>query len=489
MANSVPLPSQSSVNLPAGIEGAFEIDITGAPGGLDVAAILGKAAGAGPASGGDTTLAHERTAVIGTVPSGEGTGVAGFANIGIGVLGQTGADTIGVHGNSVSDGSGGGVGVLGTTTATDVSGVGVKGTNAAGAIGTLGGVDTVFQQHAGVFGESDQQGVFGHSTTDGGTGVYGNSAGAGFGVRGDSNAGVAVQGQSFSTGVGVQGISAQGSGVAGSNAAGAVGRLATTDDVYNQQAGVFGESDQQGVFGKSLVDGGTGVYGFNKATNAIGKLASTDDQFHDHAGVYGSSDQQGVIGYSTAADGTGVFGFAAGGAGFGIRGEANTGVAIQGTAELSGLAGKFIGNVHVTGDISLVNQDVAEDFDVSADLIEPGMVTVLDADGALTASSEPYDRRVAGVAAGAGDLKPGVILGRRDGERSRVPIALLGKAFCNVDARYGPVAIGDLLTTSPTRGHAMKALDPTRAFGAVIGKALRPLQAGQGLIPVLIALQ
>jgi hypothetical protein len=35
----------------------------------------------------------------------------------------------------------------------------------------------------------------------------------------------------------------------------------------------------------------------------------------------------------------------------------------------------------------------------------------------------------------------------------------------------------------------MKATDPTRAFGAVIGKALEPLDAGEGLIPILVALQ
>jgi hypothetical protein len=35
----------------------------------------------------------------------------------------------------------------------------------------------------------------------------------------------------------------------------------------------------------------------------------------------------------------------------------------------------------------------------------------------------------------------------------------------------------------------MKATDPLQAFGAVIGKALRPLGRGHGLIPILIALQ
>ena len=68
-------------------------------------------------------------------------------------------------------------------------------------------------------------------------------------------------------------------------------------------------------------------------------------------------------------------------------------------------------------------------------------------------------------------------------------MALVGKASCKVDAQYAQIEVGDLLTTSSTAGHAMKADDPQKAFGAVLGKALRPLQEGQGLIPILIALQ
>jgi hypothetical protein len=57
-----------------------------------------------------------------------------------------------------------------------------------------------------------------------------------------------------------------------------------------------------------------------------------------------------------------------------------------------------------------------------------------------------------------------------------------------VDGGYGAIEVGDLLTTSPTPGHAMKATDPSRAFGAVLGKALKPWAAGRGLIPILVAL-
>jgi hypothetical protein len=58
-----------------------------------------------------------------------------------------------------------------------------------------------------------------------------------------------------------------------------------------------------------------------------------------------------------------------------------------------------------------------------------------------------------------------------------------------VDADYAAIDVGDLLTASPTAGHAMKASDPTRSFGTVIGKALRAIPCGRGLIPILVTLQ
>ncbi len=35
----------------------------------------------------------------------------------------------------------------------------------------------------------------------------------------------------------------------------------------------------------------------------------------------------------------------------------------------------------------------------------------------------------------------------------------------------------------------MKATDPAKAFGAVLGKALRAVENGRGYIPILVALQ
>jgi hypothetical protein len=148
------------------------------------------------------------------------------------------------------------------------------------------------------------------------------------------------------------------------------------------------------------------------------------------------------------------------------------------------------GDILASGDIVLQNADCAEEFAVEdAELIEPGTVMVLGEDGRLCRSTRPYDTKVAGVISGAGDFKPGLVLDKQAGLSGRRTLSLMGKAYCRADAQYAAIEAGDLLTTSPTSGHAMKATDTARAFGAVIGKALRPLKEGSGLIPILISLQ
>jgi hypothetical protein len=140
-------------------------------------------------------------------------------------------------------------------------------------------------------------------------------------------------------------------------------------------------------------------------------------------------------------------------------------------------------------DVNIVNADCAEEFELAgAETPAPGTVMCLAAEGRVRPSQLPYDRSVADVISGAGDFKPGILLDRQPGQKGRVPLALVGKVFCKVNADYASIEIGDLLTTSATPGSAMKAVDPEKAFGSVIGKALRPLAEGEGLIPILIAL-
>lgn len=142
------------------------------------------------------------------------------------------------------------------------------------------------------------------------------------------------------------------------------------------------------------------------------------------------------------------------------------------------------------GDIKLLNADAAEEFDVvDGDHAEAGDVLVVDDDEHLRRSTSAYDSRVAGVVSGAGAYRPGIVLGHDGSHPDRVPVALMGRVHCKVDATEQPIAVGDMLTTAERPGHAMRATDRTAAFGAVLGKALGRLDRGTGLVPVLVALQ
>jgi len=78
---------------------------------------------------------------------------------------------------------------------------------------------------------------------------------------------------------------------------------------------------------------------------------------------------------------------------------------------------------------------------------------------------------------------------KQEDSKNRMPIAMMGKVFCMVDADQGAIAIGDLLTTSNTFGHAMKMECSLKGFGTVVGKALKPLNKGKGMIPIIVSLQ
>jgi hypothetical protein len=255
-------------------------------------------------------------------------------------------------------------------------------------------------------------------------------------------------------------------------------------------AGVSGFSSiGNGVVGTSLT--GKAVYGVSDGFDAIvGETLSAD-----HAGVTGrnlrESPGPGACGiYGTGGTWAGKFdGNVQINASGGQTGDLNcSGTVTAGTFNCSGTM--TAGTVQAHLDVVLLGKDCAEDFDVVGGTpIEPGTVMVLSDNGALIPSQNAYDKKVAGVISGAGDYRPGLILGRDDSSQDRVPLALIGKVFCKVDARYGAVAVGDLLTTSATPGHARKATDPHLAFGAIIGKALGSLSEGQALLPILVALQ
>jgi len=155
------------------------------------------------------------------------------------------------------------------------------------------------------------------------------------------------------------------------------------------------------------------------------------------------------------------------------------------------------GYTYVTGRLKtnileVLGADLAEKFPSSDDDVEPGTVMEIDPDhaGKLRVAREAYTARVAGVVSGAGDLQAGAVLGNFPGSEDSPPIALSGRVWVRCDAASAGIAPGDLLTSSATPGHAMRACDRNRAPGATLGKAMTPLAKGErGLVLVLVNLQ
>jgi hypothetical protein len=222
---------------------------------------------------------------------------------------------------------------------------------------------------------------------------------------------------------------------------------------------------------EALSQNDTGVLGFHGDPRLSETTVASDA---GRAGVFGASENgAGVLGYARSHDMPAVFAFGG----------------LLAIALGKEYAGEFRGDVKVTGDILLAGADCAEQFDVvDGGQVEPGSVLVIDEGGGLRQSEVAYDTKVAGVVSGAGDYRPGMVLDQRSSSPGRLSVALIGKVHCRVDASHGAIAVGDLLTTSPTPGHAMRASDSQRAFGSVLGKALQPWDCGRGLIPTLVLL-
>ncbi|OBX26707.1 hypothetical protein A9996_03390 [Gelidibacter algens] len=246
-----------------------------------------------------------------------------------------------------------------------------------------------------------------------------------------------------------------------------------------------------------------GVLGESKSGRGVVALSDTDYGLRaasrTSAGIRGSSTEgRGVEGWATKAEGVvgistsgnGVWGQTEG-AGVGVLGTSTSGIGVFGKG--GKLAGFFEGDVEVTGlltarDVCCPGADFAEDFNVIKE-VEPGEVMVLTETDALEPSTKEYDKKVVGVISGAGNYKPGITLDKQHDKNNRQPIAVMGKVYCKVDADSSAIEMGDMLTTSNIPGYAMKAVDPSKAFGAIIGKALGTLKMGKGLIPILVVLQ
>lgn len=380
------------------------------------------------------------------------------------------------------------------------------------------------------------------------SGVCGSSD-AGNGVAGLTQSGNAIKGFTSSTGVGIYGTTGTGATTARAGFFEITNSSATSNTVEVTNAG--SGSDIMAVLSSPsttspviLAQNSTtstapaiqgeilsatpallaaGVLGVNHGGNGNG-IGVEGHCLSSGIGVYGRTETAGPgIEGVTNGTGDGIYG-EADGAGNGVQGYGeNGGIGVYaGAASVGSVCNAFLANMEGTT-ASSVNAnncaifesagthvaridrtgkgyfdngtvtggaDVAEAFDVPSDRAsyEPGDVLVISRNGTrqVEKCSEPYSRLVAGVYA----TKPGVLLtpDHIDADlSSKVPLGVIGVIPTKVSSENGPIAAGDLLVTSSTPGHAMKADLSKLQIGEAIGKALDNFNGpGAGVIEVLV---
>ncbi len=154
------------------------------------------------------------------------------------------------------------------------------------------------------------------------------------------------------------------------------------------------------------------------------------------------------------------------------------------------------GDVYADGTVysaatAVGSADVAERINVS-EWVEAGDVVEIDPEhvGFFRKAIGQYSRRVAGIIS----TSPGVILGNDVDEvtgkwdDNRPVLAIAGRVPVKVSTENGPIAVGDLLVSSSVPGVAMRG-EPAVSIGAVVGKAMEPLDDGVGVIMAQVTLR
>jgi hypothetical protein len=280
-------------------------------------------------------------------------------------------------------------------------------------------------------------------------------------VTASSQAGVAIA--SFSTGY----LAFQGYGQGSGNNPAIFGCAAPNSSICDpyrddNAAGVMGVSSHgDGVWGYATNSTYRGLYGHNSA----GGIAI--------AGYNSSNSHNLPTLYLVQADAAGDY----------VAGAGTYGGTRTWRVDRTG-KGFFNGGTQTGG------ADFAEQIAVEGEEADYQVGDVLvisaEADRTVTRATRPFDTAVVGVYS----AQPGFLGGAPDTDDplAGIPVAVMGIVPCRVSAENGPIARGDLLVTAATPGHAMRAGE-NPPVGAVLGKAFGALEAGTGMIPVLVTLR
>jgi hypothetical protein len=256
-----------------------------------------------------------------------------------------------------------------------------------------------------------------------------------------------------------------------------------------QGAATSTTGDAIGVKGTTASPSGWAILG-EGPRGILGKGSVAMRAEGDHGiEVFGGS--RGVDALVTGTTGIGVRGAASSTSGttVGVLGQAYSpsGIALRAVGLNGARAGQFEGDVYILGGGHLFVHgnhvaDLAEDLPLAGSAAAGDVVVLAPGRSyGVTRATKPYDTMVAGIVSAQPRMRFGVSEGR-----PTVPIGLVGIVRANATTRGGAIRYGDLLTSSSVPGHLMRCASPARCVGAIVGKALQPLQKGEGQILVLI---
>jgi hypothetical protein len=240
--------------------------------------------------------------------------------------------------------------------------------------------------------------------------------------------------------------------------------MGVTSSTDPGDAAIYGETAS--ISGAGIPNEPAGVMGRSADNFGVVGMSNTDD------GVYGRSNTEYGVRAESAGARAAIFALASGGT--------STSYGIYADGFNYGLFSPDPINV------GTAQNDIAEHMPAAAG-IEAGDVVVIDPnhDERVIKSYKANDTAVAGVIS----TEPAMLIG---GSESKTPLALAGRVPVKVSAENGPIRRGDLLTTSDTPGHAMRATPievngvEFYAPGTIIGKAMGELSEGTGTVIVLI---
>jgi len=234
----------------------------------------------------------------------------------------------------------------------------------------------------------------------------------------------------------------------------------------------------------NTTNGGSGlnfnaIYNSSNQLTTIGAISAIRESNAD--GAYG-----GALVFGTRANGSGAQSMER--MRISSTGQVNIGGTLAGAQPTDMLV--VNGAIRAGSVIGATYQDLAE-WVPASEPMSPGTVVVVDANArnGVAPSAEPYDTAVAGVIS----AQPGVLLGAAG--PSKVKVATTGRVKVRVDASRMPIRAGDLLVSSDKPGVAMRSAPvdvggiKIHRPGTLIGKALEPLERGEGEILVLLSLQ